>query len=179
MQHQSPAPTLPRPLPQQTEFPFNHPASMASASTPKVTSYGPGPLANARSMSVFGVSGDEMNKHHEEQKSFGAKRETCVQPFFCSDEGQWSDRKLMGRCGRRLVSALDSTTGLVKGLAAFNQEKCEYSILLGHDLAPFQTAMERTAASGRDQAGLHRLLSRMMTGSERRGGRDGDVGRME
>ena len=66
------------------EFPFHETASPASLpgssippSTPKHTTFGGAGAAGLnRTISVFGVTGDEMQKHEEEQKSFGEKRET-------------------------------------------------------------------------------------------------------
>ncbi|SGY19149.1 BQ5605_C014g07573 [Microbotryum silenes-dioicae] len=77
-------------------------------STPKSTSFGGtvaspsvrGSTATSTTLSgsVFGVTKDDMARHLDEQASFATKRET-------------------------LVRSLDSTTTLVKSLAAFNQEK--------------------------------------------------------
>ncbi|ORY73837.1 hypothetical protein BCR35DRAFT_281434 [Leucosporidium creatinivorum] len=105
----------------QDEFPFTQEASSSSLpgsslppSTPKSTCFtSSSPSALNRSISLFGATGDEIQRHVEDQKSFGDKRET-------------------------LVSALDSTTGLVKGLAAFNQEK--WTIHYPHQLGLTTTA---------------------------------------
>ncbi|SDA01442.1 BZ3500_MvSof-1268-A1-R1_Chr10-1g02670 [Microbotryum saponariae] len=90
-------------------FPFElqSPSSTQSGSmpsTPKSTSFG-GTVASPSvrgsatlSGSVFGVTKHDMARHLDEQASFATKRET-------------------------LVRSLDSTTTLVKSLAAFNQEK--------------------------------------------------------
>ncbi|SCV73901.1 BQ2448_6331 [Microbotryum intermedium] len=87
-------------------FPFELQSPIQSGSTPstpKSTSFGgsiasPATTSTTLSGSVFGVTKDDMARHLEEQASFATKRET-------------------------LVGSLDSTTTLVKSLAAFNQEK--------------------------------------------------------
>ncbi|GAA5998581.1 hypothetical protein JCM5350_000718 [Sporobolomyces pararoseus] len=101
---------------QPQEFPFTQPESPSRPATLRSQSS----IANGNNQlsALFGKSwqgnDEELVKHHEEeQKAFGEKRELLVQ-------------------------SLDETTGLVKGLASFNQDKwtIHYPHQLGVTTAP-------------------------------------------
>ncbi|GAA5917836.1 hypothetical protein JCM5296_006616 [Sporobolomyces johnsonii] len=97
---------------QATEFPFTDSPSPSRPATPLG---GPSSIGAGHSSSMSALFGkgwqgndEELARHHaEEQKGFGEKRELLVQ-------------------------ALDETTGLVKALSAFNQDK--WTIHYPHEL---------------------------------------------
>ncbi|GAA5881227.1 hypothetical protein JCM16303_004853 [Sporobolomyces ruberrimus] len=107
---------------QPAEFPFTQSPSSSRPGTPRSQSIANG---NNQLSALFGKgwqgNDEELVKHHEEeQREFGEKREL-------------------------LVSALDETTGLVKGLAAFNQDK--WTIHYPHQLGVTTSATPQRTQS--------------------------------
>lgn len=131
--HSSP---LRRATEQRNDFPFdpsptsNRPTPVNSPSSrSRVAS----PVSADRLVALFKGDVELANKHEAEQKAFGDKREQCVasscSPYLLplSEELGASAEQGPRSCSfHRLVTALDETTGLVKGLAAFNQNKCAF-----------------------------------------------------
>ncbi|KAK4048165.1 mitofusin [Microbotryomycetes sp. JL221] len=105
-----------------TEFPF-HMANRASSSS---TSSSPAVTTPKTTTTLLGVTSEQRSRYIEEQQNFADKRET-------------------------LVRALDDTTGLVKSLAAFNQEK--WTIHYPHELGVTASTAQRSHPTRSASAG--------------------------
>ncbi|GAA5989250.1 hypothetical protein JCM11641_003851 [Rhodosporidiobolus odoratus] len=154
--HSSP---LRRATEQRNDFPFD-PSLTSSRPTPvnspSSRSRVASPVSADRLVALFKGDVELANRHEAEQKAFGDKRE-------------------------QLVTALDETTGLVKGLAAFNQNK--WTVHYPHSLGVSNDAssMHRSASSPphtptRSKALRHTPLRRSATMIDEEVAEGGELG---